>query len=108
MLFRSGYTDELPVAGYKPSKVRCRDIWGFAECQDLVGFSPDVLDEFFFPYMLPSLARFGLNHYGCCEPVHDRIHLLKKIPRLRRVSISPWCDIKKAAEQLGGDFIFSM
>ena len=103
-----GYTDELPVAGYKPGSVRCRDIWGFAECQDLVGFSPDVLDEFFFPYMLPSLARFGLNHYGCCEPVHDHIHLLRKIPRLRRVSISPWCDIKKAAEKLGGDFIFSM
>jgi hypothetical protein len=103
-----GYTDELPADGFQPGKVRCRDIWGFAECQDLIGFSPDVVDEFFFPYILPSLSRFGLNHYGCCEPIHDKIHLLKKIPRLRRVSISPWCDIKKSAEGFGGTVIFSM
>ena len=64
-------------------------------------------DEFCLQYELRWLERFGLNCYGCCEPLHNKIGILKKIPRLRRISMSKWIDIDKAAELLGRDYIFS-
>ncbi len=102
-----GYTDELPADGFDPDRVRLRDMWGMTETQDLTGFSPAMLDKFFLPHLRRLLARFGLNCYGCCEPLHDRVELIRSIPNLRRVSISPWCDVPKAAEGFGGDFVFS-
>ncbi len=63
--------------------------------------------EFFLPYLKPSLERFGLSHFGCCEPVHDWLPHLKTIYNLRRVSISAWADVKKCAEQMRGDYVFS-
>jgi hypothetical protein len=64
--------------------------------------------EFIFPYQLPIQERFGLNCYGCCEPLDKRWHTVKEIPNLRRVSISPWADIANMAEMLGYQYIFSM
>jgi hypothetical protein len=49
-----------------------------------------------------------LNCYGCCEPVDSRWQYLEKIPRLRRVSVSPWASIPGMAEKLGSRYIFSM
>ncbi len=63
--------------------------------------------EFFFPYLKPIMERFGLSHYGCCEPVHDWLPALKTINNLRRISISPWADMQKCAEQMRGDYVFS-
>ncbi|MFH1903212.1 MAG: hypothetical protein ABIK20_04045 [Candidatus Omnitrophota bacterium] len=103
-----GITRELPrIAGYQPANVRCSDMWGFAEAQELVGVSPEMLYEFFLKYMLPILERFGLNCYGCCEPVHDRLQVIKKIPNLRRISISAWADVKRSAQELKDKYIFS-
>jgi len=64
--------------------------------------------EFIFPYQLPILDRFGLNCYGCCEPLDKRWRYIQNIPRLRRVSVSPWADIEVMAEQLGNRYIFSL
>lgn len=99
-----GYTDELPC---KEHGVELRDLWGFAESQETVGISPEMFGEFIFPYQLPLLERFGLNCYGCCEPVEDRWKWIETIPRLRRVSVSPWSDKERMAELLGKDYIFS-
>ena len=33
--------------------------------------------------------------------------LKKRVPRLRRVSVSPWCDIEVAAKELEDKYIFS-
>lgn len=103
-----GFTEELPAPDFDGGSVRLRDLWGFAESQEAVGLSPAMFEEFVLQYQLPILERFGLNCYGCCEPLHDRLHLLlAKVPRLRRISISPWCDRAKAAEALGNHYIFS-
>jgi hypothetical protein len=82
-------------------------MWGFAESQESVGVSPKMFGEFIFPYQLPILARFGLNCYGCCEPVHERMQHILQIPRLRRVSVSPWCNQLIMAEALGRKAVFS-
>ncbi len=102
-----GYTDELPAEGFDATQVRLRDMWGFAEAQELVGVSPQMFVEFALNYQIPILERFGLNCYGCCEPVHDKMEAIKSIPNLRRVSISPWADVEKSADGLQDNYIFS-
>jgi hypothetical protein len=102
-----GWTTQLPQSDFS-GRVRCKDIWGFGESQETVGVSPDTFAEFVFPYQEPILNRFGLNCYGCCEPLNLRWHIVKQIPNLRRVSVSPWADKMKMAQELKGDYIFSL
>lgn len=103
-----GYTRELPRNGFDGKKVRTCDMWGFAESQETGHWSPELFEEFILPYQLSLLERFGLNCYGCCEPLDRRWNVIEKIPRLRRVSISPWSDLAGMAEKLGDRYIFSM
>jgi hypothetical protein len=102
-----GWTKQLPAAGFA-GRVRAKDQWCLAESQETVGVSPAMFEEFVFRYQLPILKRFGLACYGCCEAVHGRWHLLRQIPNLRRVSVSPWCDRAKMAENLGNRYIYSL
>jgi hypothetical protein len=102
-----GWTEELPSPGYKPGKTRLNDLWGFAESQETVGIDPSLFNEFILPYQLPILEKFGLNCYGCCEPLDVRWQYVKTIPRLRRVSVSPWADVQTMSDYLGKEYIFS-
>jgi len=102
-----GWTAELPQLDYA-GRTRLSDMWGFAESQETVGVSPAMFAEFVLPYQLPMLERFGLNCYGCCEPLDKRWHIVQQVPRLRRVSISPWSDLARMADLLGDRYIFSM
>ena len=102
-----GWTDELPAEGFDPLRVRTRDMWGAAEAQDFTMVSPEMFGEFILPYQKRLLARFGLACYGCCENLDRKLEMIKTIPRLRRISVSPFTPIAGAAEALGGDFIFS-
>lgn len=102
-----GYTDELPQKDYM-GKVRTTDMWGFGESQETINVSPEMFERFVFLYQLPILSRFGLNCYGCCEPLRSRWHIIKKIPNLRRVSVSPFADKEKMAELLEDRYIFSL
>ena len=102
-----GYSTELPAADREPGRpVLAQDLWVLSESQETVGVSPTMFGEFIFPYQSPLIERFGLCYYGCCEPVHARWPILRSIANLRRVSISPWCDQKYMAEELGSEIIF--
>lgn len=101
-----GWTRDLPPPAFA-GRPRLVDLWGFADAQTMSEVSPAMHEEFVLRYQLPILERFGLNYYGCCEPLHLKLDLLKRrVPRLRRVSISPWADKRKSAEQLGAEIIF--
>ncbi|MBE3065041.1 MAG: hypothetical protein IMZ69_08495 [Spirochaetes bacterium] len=110
-----GYTRELPrgpthdaVPGAAPDQgVRTTDMWCLTESQETLGISPDQFEEFVFPYQLPLQERFGLNCYGCCEPLDARWHIVRKTPRLRRVSVSPWADQAKMAGFLQDKYVYS-
>lgn len=102
-----GWTNELPQSDFQ-GKVRTIDMWGFAESQETSEVSPDMFGTFIFPYQLPILERFGLNCYGCCEALDQRWEYVKQIPRLRRVSVSPWANLEDMSEKLGSDYILSM
>ena len=103
-----GWTDELPSDGFDNNNVRCCDMWGFGESQETVGISGDMFGEFIFPYQLPLLDRFGLNCYGCCEPLDTRWKAVSKTPRLRRISVPPWSNLATMAEILEDKYIYSM
>ena len=44
-----GFTDELPQEDFS-GVVRTVDMWGFTESQETVNVSPDMYEEFIFPY----------------------------------------------------------
>lgn len=102
-----GYTSELPASDPE-GPVRTTDMWGFCESQETVGISPKMFARFVFPYQLPLLEKFGLNCYGCCEPLDLRWPIIKQIPKLRRVSVSAWADLEKMAGLLEDNYVFSM
>ncbi len=99
-------TDELPGPGFD-GRVRFRDLWGDSNAQEFFGVSPEMHYEFGLKYQIRILERFGLTSYGCCEPLDRKLDYVKMIPNLRRVSISPWADVTRAAEGLQGDYVFS-
>ncbi len=102
-----GITDELPGADYAGTP-RLTDLWAGAEAQELAGVSPGMLEEFVLPYQARLLNRFGLNCYGCCEDITHKLPAIKRhLPKLRRVSVSPWTDIRVAAEELQDRYIYS-
>ena len=68
------------AAGLRRAACARSDMWGFGESQETVGVSPAMFGEFVFPYQLPLLERFGLNCYGCCEPLDKRWHVRRADP----------------------------
>ena len=100
----NGYTNELP----KPHDgAKLMDCIGYGVAQEYSEVSPEMHDEFGIKYQNKILGLFGMNVYGCCEPYTNKFDIVKKIPRLRRVSVSPFCGFQRAAEELGSDYIYS-
>lgn len=103
-----GYTKELPTWKEKPTGVTTMDMWGFVESQETTAIDPEQYGEFIFPYHKKIAERFALNCYGCCEPYNSRWKYVKQLPRLRKVSCSPWADWEKIRDELGKNYIASI
>ena len=82
-------------------------MWGCGAAQIFSAVSSAMHEEFSLKYEIEWMSRFGLNYYGCCEPLDKKIDILKKIPRLRKISMNSWVDLESAAEKVGGDYVFS-
>ena len=101
------YTDELPAPGFDPAKPRAKDLWTSGMAQIFSTVSPAMHQEFELDYAVKWYSRFGLVYYGCCEPLHDKIDIIRHIPHVRKISMSPWVDIEKGAERIGREFVVS-
>ena len=101
------YTDELPAPGFDPAKPRTKDIWMFGLAQMLSTVSPEMFEKFEIETSMPIFERFGLVYYGCCDPLDRKMAQVRKIPNLRKVSMSPWVDEELGASEIGGDFVYS-
>jgi len=102
-----GYVSDLPGREIAvEERITPADMWVLSESQESVGVSPEMFEEFIFPYQLSIIERFGLTYYGCCEPLDNRWDIVKKIPNLRAVSVSPWCDQEYMADALKRDYVF--
>lgn len=101
------WTDDLPAAGFAPHSPRTKDIWMFGMAQMLSTVSPAMLEEFEIEPCMPLFERFGLVYYGCCEPLDGRMAQVRKIPNLRKISMSPWVDEEIGASNIKGDYVYS-
>ncbi|MCJ7752425.1 MAG: hypothetical protein MUQ65_15265 [Armatimonadetes bacterium] len=101
------YTDELPAPGFDPGHPRTSDLWTHGMAQIFSSVSAAMHQEFELDYVIKCYERFGLVYYGCCEPLHEKMDIVRKIPHLRKISMSTWVDVEKGAERIGRDFVFS-
>jgi hypothetical protein len=101
------YTDELPAAGYDPARPRTKDMWMFGLAQMLSTVSPEMFQEFEVDYASRICERFGLVYYGCCDPLDRKMEQVRRIPGVRKVSMSPWVDQSRGAAEIGRDFVYS-
>ncbi len=101
------YAAELPNPSAEGKAVTRRQLWLFHAAQEFAEVSPEMHDEFLLEYQLPIMRQFGLVAYGCCENLTHKIPLLRRIPNLRRIAITPWADVPSCAEQIGGDYVCS-
>jgi hypothetical protein len=103
-----GYISELPDLGNPPEPVRPEHMWGCSNAQIFSEVSPDMHWDFAIAHDMRWMERWGVNYYGCCEPLHSKTDLLKKIPRLRKVSTSGWCDVETIISGLGREMVYSI
>lgn len=101
------YTEQLPKDGMEDGKAKAHNVWAFGMAQLLSTVSPAMHEEFEIDLVKPLYERFGLLYYGCCEPLQDKIDIIRKIKNVRKISVSPWADIEKSAANLAGDYVFS-
>lgn len=88
-------------------KAKQSDLWGYMAAQEYTTFGPAQFKEFMFDYQKPILERYAVTAYGCCEDLTNKIDIIKKLKNLRRIAVSPFADLEKCAERIGGDYILS-
>jgi len=101
------YALELPDPAANSEPVSRNGLWVFMAAQEYTLISPAMHEEFLLRYQLPILERFGLVAYGCCEDLTNKIAMLRQIPNLRRIAVTPVADVARCAEQIGEDYVFS-
>jgi len=99
----SSYTFTEELTKSSKGKVQLKDLWIWAEAEETAAISAEQFREFFLPYMAKAAQEMGLIYYGCCEPMERVLEdVLRSIPNIRKVSVSPWSDQKKVGEILSG------
>jgi hypothetical protein len=101
------YTDDLPAQGFDPQRPRTKDIWMFGLAQTFSSVSPAVFEEFEVDICMPLFERFGLVYYGCCDPLDKKMKQVRRIPNVRKISMSPWVNEELGASEIGSDFVYS-
>jgi len=101
------FTDDLPAPGFNPDKPRTQDIWMFGLAQMFATVSPDMFEEFEIDVCMPLFERFGLVYYGCCDPLDRKMKQVRRIPNLRKISMSPWTNEEIGASEIKSDYVFS-
>ncbi len=101
------YSEELDDPAPNHFGVKRSQLWGYMAAQEFALVSPSMHYEFLLQYQIQILSKFGLVAYGCCEDLTNKIDILRKIPNLRRIAVSPFADVAKCAEQIGKDYIIS-
>lgn len=101
------YTDELlpdSLTGKGPHSKNC---WAFGLAQLFTSVSNEYFEEFELPYISRMAEYFGSIYYGCCDRLDHRLHLVTRIPGVRKISCSPWSDRKRFAEGIGQELVMS-
>ena len=101
------FADRLPTASCDPDHPTSYDGWTFSMAQLFTSVSPAINEEFEVPYMSKIFSYFGSVYYGCCERLDDRLHIIDRMPNIRKISCSPWSDREHFAAVLPKKYIMS-
>lgn len=101
------YAEELPDPAPNTKGVNRSQLWNFTAAQEMALVSPEMHERFLLKHQLPIMSKYGLVAYGCCEDLTNKIDMLRKIPNLRRIAVSPFANVRRCAEQIGKDYVLS-
>lgn len=93
--------------GLDPLNVTAKHMWGRGLAQIFASVSKAMRDEFDITYMQKAMAPFGLVYYGCCEPLHNMVDILEKIPNLRKITMTPWANVDEGAQAIGKKYVMA-
>lgn len=102
-----GYSTALDTPGTPSLNAPTEQLWGCGNAQIFSCVSQQMHWDFSLEQEIRWLKNFGLNYYGCCEPLHMKMDILEKIPNLRKISASPWCDYKVMSERAQDKYVMS-
>ncbi|GKX29298.1 hypothetical protein SH1V18_17780 [Vallitalea longa] len=102
-----GYISDLPGKNYDPDYIKPHNMWGCSNAQIFSEVSPSMHWEFAIEHDMRWLKRWGHTYYGCCEPLDRKMDILRKIPNLRKISVSPWCNIERIINNVQRDYVMS-
>jgi hypothetical protein len=100
----SQFSDETAVKAGE--SVVSTDRYGYLESQESTGISAEMFNEFLMPHFSNLANKFKLLKFGCCEPVHNLMPFLSRLNGLRKVSVTPWCDLDKLTQTCPEDVIW--
>ena len=103
------FTDDIPAADHTEGGVtRFADVWFRSMAQMFSEVSPAMHEEFDILYGKQIADRCALTYYGCCEPLHDKIGVIKKnLGNLRKIGVTPWANEESCAEQIGNNYVYA-
>lgn len=97
------YNNELE----KSENPTASNIWTFAMAQLFSTVSPSMHEAYEIDIFKSYYERFGLLYYGCCEPLDRKIDMIRKLNNVRKISVSPWADKQRSADNIASDYVFS-
>lgn len=101
------FTDDLPLPNCDPDHPTSENVWAFGLAQLFTSVSPQITKEFEVPYMKRIFPYFGAIYYGCCDRLDDRLEIIAEMPKIRKISCSPWSDRENFAAKLPKHYIMS-
>lgn len=81
--------------------------WAFGLAQLFTCVSPAVTDEFEVQYVSRIFPHFKSIYYGCCDRLDDRMDVIRKLPKIKKLSCSPWSDRMRFAERMPDTCVMS-
>lgn len=102
------YTEDLPKDGLADGKITSKNVWSLGMAQLFSTVSPTMHQELEIDLVKPLYERFALMYYVCCEPLEQKIDIIRKIKNVRKISISPWAKPEVAAPRMGKDYVMSL
>ncbi len=97
--------DQLEEQGLLEVPAKEMEVSGAAQIFSEV--SPEMHGEFALQHEAKFYRKFKRVHYGCCEPLHNKVDICAEyLPNMYQISMSPWVNFAKGAENVRDRFIF--
>lgn len=90
----------LPDMPKEGDRALSGNAWAFGLAQLFTSVSPEITKEFEVDYMKRIFPYFGAIYYGCCDRLDDRMDYIRLLPKIRKLSCSPWSVREAFAEKM--------